>query len=641
MPIQVQQPQPNVGMSQILIIDDTLDSEQILSTALSESGYHVRCAESGAIALTAIKQARPDLILLAIKMTDMNGFALCQTLKADLKMQDIPIIFLSELDDSTEKVQAFAVGGADYMTKPIQTPELLARVQHQLALKATIVEMHRLNAELAKCVHQGTLQLAVARQELQREIAERQQVQEKLVHDALHDALTGLPNRTLFVDRVAAALRKTQRYANYQFAVLFLDLDQFKLVNDSLGHLVGDQLLIAIAQLLKNCLRMTDSIARTGGDEFTILLDDVQDITEVTQIAERIHTELLAPIKIAGKIVFTSVSIGIVMSSPTYVEVADLLRNADIAMYRAKEAGRACSALFDQAMYEQTLRRLQVENNLRQAIELQQLRLHYQPIVCLETGYLAGFEALVRWQHPDLGFLSPAEFLPIAEDTGLIVSIGKWVLREACRQMQQWQTQTAQPLKIAVNLTSKEIQAPRLLENIDRILAETGLPGSCLRIEITESMLMDRQAATMNVLSQIRARQIQLSIDDFGQGYSSLSYLHRLPVNTLKIDRSFTSQMTCDRENFAIVHTIMTLAHTLKMDVVAEGVETAHQFARLRTLNCEFGQGYFFAPPLNCADATAMIIANPCWLVPGPAPAAPNLVRENNSSIQDGKFVSC
>ncbi len=597
----------------ILIVDDTPDHLHVLSTTLSEHGYQVRCAQGGAMALTGVQYARPDLILLDIKMVGMDGYEVCRILKAEPQTRDIPIIFLSALDDVLNKVQAFAVGGADYITKPFQSAEVLARVQHQLALQAAKAEIYQVNAELEQRLQQRTMQLELANQAWQQEITDRRQAQERVIYDALHDALTGLPNRVLFIDRVEAILRKTKRYPNHKFAILFLDLDQFKLVNDSLGHLVGDQLLIAIAQLLKGCLRTTDTIARMGGDEFTILLDDVQDVTEVTIVAERIHAKLLTSIKVAGKTVFTSASIGIVMSSPTYTEVADLLRDADIAMYRAKEGGRAGYALFNQTMYEQALQRLQMENDLRQAAELQQFRLYYQPIICLATGHLAGFEALIRWQHPTLGFLSPGDFLPIAEDTGLIMTIGKWVLFEACRQLRQWQLQSPLPLKMAVNLTSKEIQSSRLVETIDRVLSETGLAGSCLRIEITESMLMDRREATMNVLSQIRARQIQLSIDDFGQGYSSLSYLHRLPVNTLKIDRSFTSQMTCDRENFAIVHTIMTLAHTLKMDVVAEGVETAQQFAQLQALGCEFGQGYFFARPLDWAAATAMIQANPCW----------------------------
>ena len=622
--MQSRLPSPNsfIGIGMILIVDDTPDNLRVLSLALSEHGYQVRCAKTGAMALTGVQHAQPDLILLDIKMAGIDGYEVCRLLKATPQTRDIPVIFLSALDDAFDKVQAFAVGGADYITKPFQSAEVLARVQHQLALKAARASIQALNAELEHRVQQRTAQLEIANQALQREITERQQAQDQLLYDALHDALTGLPNRALFIDRVAAALLKTQRYPQHQFAVLFLDLDRFKLVNDSLGHVIGDQLLIEIAQLLKGCLRSIDTIARLGGDEFTILLDSVQDVHEVINIAERIHGELSTSIQIAEKTVFTSVSIGIVLSSPTYTEVAELLRDADIAMYRAKADGRAGYALFNQAMYEQTLRQLQTETDLRQALDSQQFCIYYQPIIALETGLLAGFEALIRWQHPKLGLLLPGDFLPVAEETGLIVAIGKWVLFEACRQLRQWQLQSPMALKMAVNLTSQEIQAPWLLEEIDRVLAATQLDGSCLRIEITEGMLMDRRETTLNVLSQIRARHIQLSIDDFGQGYSSLSYLHRLPVNTLKIDRSFTSQMTCDHENFAIVHTIMTLAHTLKMDVVAEGVETAQQFTQLKNLDCEFGQGYFFAPPLDNAAATAMIQANPCWLSAGISGAA-------------------
>jgi diguanylate cyclase (GGDEF)-like protein len=606
----------DISQSKILIVDDVPENLQLLSNTLNEQGYQVRRAKNGEIALMAAASMQPDLILLDIRMPDMDGYEVCRRLKASEQTWEIPVIFLSAMDDVRDKVQSFEVGGVDFITKPFQVAEVLARVKHQLSLQAAKAEINRLNTELELRVQQRTAQLAEVNQSLQQQIAEREQIEKQLLHGTLHDALTGLPNRSLFMDRVEFALKKVARYPNYLFAVLFLDCDRFKLVNDSLGHFVGDQLLVAIAKMLKNALRDTDTVARLGGDEFTILLDDVRDMEEVEKIAARIQLELSAPFVLEGNTIFTSVSIGIVLSSLEQSSALDLLRNADIAMYSAKEQGRSCYKIFDQTMYIQTIERLQIENDLRQALEQKEFLVYYQPIISLQTGKLSGFEALIRWQHPHRGLVSPLDFISIAEDTGLIVFMGEWVLHAACRQLKTWQQQfpTAGPLTIAVNLTSKEIREPGLIENIDRILAETGLEGHHLKIEITESMLVEHNQATINVLSQIRARKIQLSIDDFGQGYSSLGYLQRFPINTLKIDRSFVSDVNLECKNAELVRVIINLAHTLKMDVVAEGVETEAQLKHLQDLGCEFAQGYFFAQPLDCNAAMALIDADRQWL---------------------------
>jgi len=605
----------DISQSKILIVDDVPENLQLLFNTLNEQGYQVRRAKNGAIALMAAQSMQPDLILLDIRMPDMDGYEVCRRLKELEQTREIPVIFLSAMDDVQDKVQSFEVGGVDFITKPFQVAEVLARVKHQLSLQAAKAEINRLNTELELRVQQRTAQLAEVNQSLQKQITEREQIEKQLLHGTLHDALTGLPNRSLFMDRVEFALKKVERYPNYLFAVLFLDCDRFKLVNDSLGHFVGDRLLIAIAKILQNALRETDTVARLGGDEFTILLDDVRDIEEVEKVAMRIQMELSSPFTLEGHTIFTSASIGIVLSSLEPSSALDLLRNADIAMYSAKERGKACYKIFDQTMYTQTIERLQIENDLRQALEQKEFLVHYQPIISLQTGKLSGFEALIRWQHPDRGLVSPLDFIPIAEDTGLIVFIGEWVLRESCHQLKTWQQQfpAAAPLTIAVNLTSKEIREPGLIEKIDRILAETGLESHHLRIEITESMLMEHTQDTINVLSQIRARKIQLSIDDFGQGYSSLGYLQRFPINTLKIDRSFVNDVNLECKNAELVRVIINLAHTLKMDVVAEGVETEEQLKHLQTLGCEFAQGYFFAKPLDCDAALALIDADRQW----------------------------
>lgn len=425
----------------------------------------------------------------------------------------------------------------------------------------------------------------------------------------MHDDLTNLPNRTLFIERVEQALQTAKRCKDYSFAVLFIDLDRFKLINDSLGHTMGDRLLVAISQVFQQCLRPVDTIARLGGDEFTILLDGIKNINDATRVAQRLQEELSSAFEVENYQVHTSASIGIVFSSTHYQQAADLLRDADIAMYRAKEQGKARHTIFDSAMYEQTRELLQIESDLRLALERQEFCLHYQPIVSLVTGKLAGFEALVRWMHPQQGLISPVKFIPVAEDTGLIVPLGEWVLREACRQMQAWQTKfpAFAALNISVNLASSQLKESNLINQIKQILVDTGLDGSCLKLELTESMLMDDLQKTIDTLLQLKAIDIKLSIDDFGTGYSSLSYLHRFPIDTLKIDRSFINKIGSNPEECAVVKTIITLAHTLGMDAVAEGVETSEQSSNLQAWGCEFGQGYFFAKPLNCSAVEAML----------------------------------
>ncbi|PSN18409.1 response regulator receiver protein [filamentous cyanobacterium CCP5] len=716
----------------ILIVDDSPDNLRVLASALSNCSYDIRCAKSGLMALKALEAERPNLILLDVRMPDLDGYEVCQRLKSNPVTRDIPVIFLSALDAAADKVKAFEMGGADYITKPFQIEEVMVRVRNQLELQSARSRLDLLNSELEQRVQHRTLQLQSANHQLRTseerlegilnalqdivwsaaihpfqilylnpaaatiyqrpfqdflvysdlwfdiihpsdrdevlesiqaihtrgeidieyrivcpdgeirwlrnrsrlmitdhtvavriegiisDISDRKRAEQRLVHDALHDALTQLPNRTLFIERIESALRRKQRHPDYTFAVLFIDLDRFKIVNDSLGHGTGDRLLVEVANRLLQCIRASDTVARLGGDEFTILLDDIASTTDVINCVKAIQTELKHPITINGNTVFTGSSIGIVVATAAYTNACDLLRDADIAMYRAKETRQSGYELFDQAMYAQTMRRLQLENELRISLERSEFEVYYQPIYALRdrgTGgdksdhRLLGFEALLRWHHPQEGLINPTEFIPIAEETGLIVSMGRWVLEQACRQIRQWQERYRAygNLKVSVNITSHQIWDSTLLDTLDHVLETVQLSGQHLRLELTESTLMQQTDVAIATLKRIRQREIQISIDDFGTGYSSLSYLSRFPIDNLKIDQSFVGCMHADSDSFEIVRTIIALAHALGMDVTAEGVELPDHIHLLQPLQCEYGQGFFFSPPLRAAEAEHLL----------------------------------
>jgi diguanylate cyclase (GGDEF)-like protein/PAS domain S-box-containing protein len=447
-----------------------------------------------------------------------------------------------------------------------------------------------------------------------REVTERKNAEEQLRRNAFHDPLTGLPNRLRFTERLTQIISRTKNSPGRMFAVLFLDLDRFKVINDSLGHMVGDQLLIAIARRLETCVKRTDIVARLGGDEFTILLDDIQNETSANQVAERIHHELSHPFNLNGYEVFTTVSIGIALSTTDFNHTEDLLRGADIAMYRAKALGKACHEVFDTEMHNEAMRQMQLENDLRRALEREEFRVYYQPIVSLTTGRLAGFEALMRWQHPDRGMVSPGDFIPIAEETGLILPMGQWILREACRQLSEWQKKYPQyrRLSMSVNLSSRQFSQRGTIDLLKDVLEETGLNPALLKLEITETAIMENTESAMEILGTLKKMGVQLSVDDFGTGYSSLGYLYRFPMDVLKIDRSFISRVDTDGEKLELVRTIITLAWNLGMDVIAEGVETTKQLAQLKMLKCEYGQGYLFSKPMSAQHTEEfLLLPNP------------------------------
>jgi PAS domain S-box-containing protein len=473
-----------------------------------------------------------------------------------------------------------------------------------------------------------------------RDITERKRAEEALAHNALHDALTNLPNRTLFLDRVRHALALSQRHTSYKFAVLFVDLDEFKVFNDSMGHAAGDALLIQIARRLTVSIRSADtisrsdliedtntfaseaSLARIGGDEFTILLEDIRNCGDAIRVAQRLQERLGIPFVVEGQEVVTTASIGIAFCATSYTNPEDLVRDAEIGMYRAKREGKARCQVFDAEMHNVAVKRLRLETDLRRALELGEFRVHYQPIVSLQNGKIVGFEALSRWQRPE-GLLSPAHFIQIAEETGIILPMNRLLLREACLQLRAWHSQFPcdPPLTMSVNITPKEFAQPELAAQIGTILAEVGIHPSSLNVEITETIAMADPQRSSLVLSELKALGVHISIDDFGTGYSSLSRLQGFPVDTLKIDRTFISKIDTDRETSEIVRIIIMLAHNLRLKVVAEGAETAEQVSLLHQLKCELVQGYFFARPGDHSAAQALLSRDRAETQPFPTAA--------------------
>ena len=450
--------------------------------------------------------------------------------------------------------------------------------------------------------------------DLRRELVQREQTEGKLLHNTLHDPLTGLPNRTLFSERLGHAITRGKRKPLFHYAVLFVDVDRFKLVNDSLGHHAGDQLLAAVAKRLTQLLRELDTVARLGGDEFAILLEDLAELRDASRVAERIQNEMARAFNIGGHEIFSSVSIGIVLSSSAHESPELLLRSADMAMYRAKEAGRSRYEMFDREMHSEALERLQRETDLRYAVERKEFVLHYQPVISLPNGKIAGVEALVRWNHPTKGRVPPVDFIPVAEEMGLIVPLGQWVMEEAIRQVGEWQRMPGgdPELTVGVNVSAKQF-SKGLVKNVAAALEKTGFPPHLLKLEMTESVLIDNTDPANETLNELKALGVQVHMDDFGTGYSSLSYLHRLPVDAMKIDRSFVSRMDTDVRQMQLVQTVLLLAANLGVQTIGEGVENIEQLAALRKLACNYGQGYLFSKPLEPEAFLKLLLTNPRW----------------------------
>ena len=450
---------------------------------------------------------------------------------------------------------------------------------------------------------------------LRRRLLDQERVKEQLKHDTLHDSLTGLPNRAFFTERLRHAVQRARRHKEDMFAVLFLDLDNFKVVNDSVGHQSGDELLCIVARRLEACMRGGDMVARLGGDEFAVLLERISDVSDAARVAERIHGELVAPVNLGGYEVFTSASVGIALSSSATDLPDVLLRSADMAMYRAKKRGRSRYEVFNTSMHAEALTRLQVETDLRRAIEREEFIIYYQPIVSLKSGKITGIEALLRWQHPDRGLVRPTEFVAAAEETGLILPLGQWVLNNACKQAQQLRSiiPGKENLNLGVNLSAKQFSQPDLVEQVSEALSSTGLSHGALHLEITEGVVIEKTLLATQTINGLKGIGVQIHMDDFGTGYSSLSYLHRLPVDAIKIDRAFVSHMDTEDRPQQVVRTILTLVQNLGLATIAEGVTNPEQLQLLRQLGCDSAQGFLFSPPVDLETLTKMLQEDPTW----------------------------
>lgn len=620
-----------------MIVDDTPSTLRLLGASLNQAGYNVRNANSAAVAMMTIAADRPDLVLLDVRMPDLDGFTLCRYLNSAAITADIPIIFISAQADIPDKLKAFSVGGADYITKPFEMAEVLARIEHQLELKRlrqslkhqnqklrivlrqyeiAETQIHAFNQELERRVLEQTQELRSANQILQQEIFERRQTEAKLVYLAMYDSLTGLPNRTLLIEHLEKTVQTSQSALYDWSALLMLDCDRFKAINDTLGHLRGDQLLSKIANRITAVAPEDAFLARLGDDKFAILLPILSDIGAIAPLVQRLQTRLAEPIELGDHEVTITANIGIVLVDPSYCQAEHVLRDGSLALIQARQRPQGWR-IFQPEMHERALHRLTLEGKLRQALRQQELQIFYQPIVALTsasaTAPIVGYEALIRWQPQGTSdFMSPADFIPLAEESDLISQLGNWVFRTVCEQLSQWHRACpSRPVPfVSVNFSARHLQGEQFVQQIYAVLQQTQVQPSWLKFEITESLLIQDTQLIMNTLAQLRHRGIQISIDDFGTGYSSLSYLKQLPVDTLKIDRAFIQDMESDRENLKIVEAIVQLAQALQLDVVAEGIETGWQAQQLIEFGCTHGQGYWFSQPLDSQAAWGLLEEN-------------------------------
>ena len=686
----------------VLVVEDEAGTRLLVRESLEGRGFALEECTSGEEAIAAFPKLHPDLVLLDVMMDGIDGFATCEAIRALPGGRDVPIVFMTGLDDIESVARAYESGATDFITKPITWLLLSHRIAYILRASSAFQDVAQserktraiLDAIPDSMVHldQGgivlDLKLAegkthwvaapdaggkrihdllpsdIAEQALRtaadvlrtgaasmfewerkcegerhhyetrivrsgdrdalliiRDITDRRQAEAEIARLAFYDTLTGLPNRLLFKDRLNQALLDANRYGR-QVALMYLDLDRFKRINDTLGHSVGDRLLIAVAERVTTTFRRSDTVgragtdseditvARQGGDEFTVMLTNVDGAPQVSRIARRLLTALAVPFGIEGHEIFITGSIGIALYPVDGSDTETMQKNADTAMYEAKEHGRNTFQFYTQSMNSLAVQRLLIENHLNKAIERNELLLYYQPQFDLTSGVISGLEALVRWQHSELGMVSPGEFISLAEESGLIVSIGEWVIREACRQGVAWRRQGLPPVRISVNLSPYQLRDPRLAGIIENALRVYGMDPECLELEITEGAIMKNVESALATLNQMRELGVAISIDDFGTGYSSLAQLKRLPMDRLKIDRSFIKDIPQSTDDQAITKVIILIGHNLGMKVLAEGVETRAQMTYLQECGCDEFQGYLFSPPLP-AVAVPDFLASP------------------------------
>ena len=565
----------------LLLLEDSLNDAELILDVLREAGFEpaFRRVDSQADYLRELDQPT-DFILSDFSMPQFTARDALRLMKE--RGLDIPFIVVSGCIGEDMAVECMKAGATDYLLK-----DRLARLGHSVS---QALERKRL-------------------------IEEKRQAEQRLFLETFHDSLTGLPNRALFLDRLDRVYQQSRRQSSHLFALLCLNLDGFRVVRDSLGPAAADRLLIEVSQRILRRVRSADTVARMEGDEFALLLDNLKALGNATRVADRLQQEFATPFTVEGRQIFLTASMGLTCCNTGYESGEHLLRDATTAMHQAKASGRTGFVIFDKVMHEQAMARLKLEADLRQALERQEFRLEYQPIVALKSGHVAGFEALLRWEHPEYGLTRPSVFLEIAADLGLMTKIGEWSLREASRQLMVWHAEFPQirPLTVSVNFSLRHFADADLAALVNDVLLATGVDASSLKIEITESDMMQNPDAVTKVLRQIESQQVQTCLDDFGTGYSSLSYLQQLPITFLKIDQSFVRRLGADDDALAIVKTIIVLAHQLGRQVIAEGVETTEHLAILRLLGCEYGQGYLFAKPLPCAEVSSFLASGRHW----------------------------
>ena len=565
----------------LLLLEDSPNDAELILEVLREAGFELtfRRVDSQADYLRELDQP-PDFILSDYSMPQFTAFDALRLMKE--RGLDIPFIVVSGCIGEEMAVQCMRAGATDYLLK-----DRLARLGPSVS--------HALDRT--------------------RLIEDKRQAEQRLFLETFHDSLTGLPNRALFLDRLDRVYQQSRRQSSHLFALLYLNLDGFRVVRDSLGPAAADRLLIETSQRILRSVRSADTVARMEGDEFALLLDNMKAVGNATRVAVRLQQEFAMPSTVEGRQVILIASMGIACCNTGYESGDHLLRDATTAMHRAKASGRTGFVMFDPAMHEQAMGRLKLESDLRQALERQEFRLEYQPIVALKSGHVVGFESLLRWEHPEYGLTKPDGFLAIATEMGLMTQIGEWSLREACRQLTVWHAEFPQirSLTVSVNFSLRHFADADLAALVNEVLLATGVDASSLKIEITESDMMQNPEAVIEVLKQLESKRVQTCLDDFGTGYSSLSYLQQLPITFLKIDQSFVRRLGADDDALAIVKTIIVLAHQLGRQVIAEGVETAEHLTILRALGCEYGQGYWFAKPLPCAEASSLLASGRRW----------------------------